>query len=273
MSCSLSPMLFSFAERGSRNPTLTARVGNGLHPGCKPQWCQPFALQNGVRTCNFKVSHTDGRPELVYSVGITVESGKGRHRDTKVVTFAPCYQLYNKSSAMLEVYLTRHCNCLLNSSNTTPFVLFFFYKNKVSQAYFTTTSTNSGANQATYPILVPGCYLPFHWSSLDKDQLLCVRLILDSKNCHWSSSFAIQKKSSSFHVNIRDGGNLSHFLRVDIVQRECTYCVVFNDANKGVPPPFRIVNLSQVPILFHQSDLPEKHFRTIVSLTEYISIR
>ena len=103
MARSLSPMLFSFTDKDA-SPTLTARIGNGLHLGCKPQWCQHFPLQNGVRIRSFMVSPRDGRPELVYLVGISIRSGRGRYRDTKIVTFAPCYQLYNQSSAMLEVY-------------------------------------------------------------------------------------------------------------------------------------------------------------------------
>lgn len=55
---------------------------------------------------NIKVSPRDGRPELVYLVGISIRSGRGRYRDTQIVTLAPCYQLYNQSSWMLEVIIT-----------------------------------------------------------------------------------------------------------------------------------------------------------------------
>lgn len=102
MARSLSPMLFSFTDREA-SPSLTARVGTGLHIGCKPHWCQHFPLQKGVRVRSFLVSPRDGRPELVYLVGISIRSGRGRYRDTQIVTLAPCYQLYNQSSWMLEV--------------------------------------------------------------------------------------------------------------------------------------------------------------------------
>ena len=102
MARSLTPMLFSFTDREA-SPTLTARIGSGLHPGCKPQWCQHFALQKGVRVRSFLVTPRDGRPELVYLVGISIRPGRGRYRDTQIVTLAPCYQLYNQSSYRLEV--------------------------------------------------------------------------------------------------------------------------------------------------------------------------
>jgi hypothetical protein len=107
MARSLSPMLFSFADREA-STTLTARIGTGLHIGCKPHWCQHFPLQKGVRVRNFIVSPRDGRPELVYLVGISIRSGRGRYRDTQIVTLAPCYQLYNQSSWMLEVIINRN---------------------------------------------------------------------------------------------------------------------------------------------------------------------
>lgn len=103
MARSLTPMLFSFTDREA-SPTLTARVGTGLHVECKPHWCQHFPLQKGVRVRSFLVSPRDGRPELVYLVGISIRSGRGRYRDTQIVTLAPCYQLYNQSSWTLEVF-------------------------------------------------------------------------------------------------------------------------------------------------------------------------
>lgn len=102
MARSLAPMLFSFTDREA-SPTLIARVGAGLHPGFQPQWCKPFPLQKGVHIRSIALSPRDGRPELVYLVGVSIRSGRGRYRDTQIVTFAPCYQLYNQSSWRLEV--------------------------------------------------------------------------------------------------------------------------------------------------------------------------
>jgi vacuolar protein sorting-associated protein 13D len=236
MARSLSPMLFSLADREAGS-TMAARIGTGLHPGCQAQWCQPFALQKGVKVRSFHVTPRDGRPELVYLVGISIRAGRGRYRDTHIVSLAPCYQLYNQSGWRLEV----------------------------SQAYFATTFTDPGA-QSTYLNLLPGCHLPFHWPRLDKEQLLCIRLPDDDQQQHgrWSGGFAI-RNVSSFHVSVRDAdGGHPRFLRVEILQQEeCTFRVVFSDAG-GFPPPIRVDNLSQVPIIFHQSDVPEACLHTTV---------
>ena len=105
-------MVFCFTDREA-SPTLTARTGNGLHPasyGFKPNWCQHFPQQKDVRVRGFNVmvSPRDNRPELVYLAGISIRSGRGRYRNTQIVTFAPfCYQLSNQSSWMLEVLLRK----------------------------------------------------------------------------------------------------------------------------------------------------------------------
>ena len=116
MARSLTPMLFSLTDREA-SPTLTARIGNGLHPGCKSHWCQHFPLQKGVRVRSFLVSPRDGRPELVYLVGISIRPGRGRYRDTQIVSLAPCYQLYNQSSRRLEVTCISACEGLFTQKN------------------------------------------------------------------------------------------------------------------------------------------------------------
>jgi len=42
-----------------------------------------------------------------------------------------------------------------------------------------------------------------------------------------------------------------HFIRVEIVLQGSTYFVVFSDTEQ-LPPPFRIDNLSLLPITFNQ---------------------
>lgn len=134
----------------------------------------------------------------------------------------------------------------------------------MSQGYFATTFTDPGA-QSTYLNLLPGCHLPFHWPRLDKDQLLCIRLP-DVLKCHWSGGFTI-RNISSFHINIRDGDGRPLFLRVEIFQQECTYCVVFSDST-GFPSPLRVDNLSQVPVVFHQTDVPDAFLQITVRCTD-----
>ena len=140
---------------------------------------------------------------------------------------------------------------------------------QVAQSCFATTFTDPGA-QSTYLNLLPGCHLPFHWPRLDKDQLLCVRF-LDVAGCHWSGGFTI-RNISSFHINVRDAEGHSLFIRVEVVQQECTYCVVFSDAS-SFPPPFRVDNMAEVPILFHQSDVPDTYIHTTVNDSAFCRLK
>ena len=55
--------------------------------------------------------------------------------------------------------------------------------------------------QSTWLRAIPGCWLPFHWPRIDKDQLLCICL-RDVPGCHWSGGFLIEK-IDSFYLNIR----------------------------------------------------------------------
>ena len=54
--------------------------------------------------------------------------------------------------------------------------------------------------KATYLQAMPNCNLPFHWPRLDKDQLLCLRM-LDIPGCLWSGGFKVT--NDAFHINIR----------------------------------------------------------------------
>lgn len=48
-----------------------------------------------------KVTLRDGRPDIVFIVGIEVRVGRGKYRSTTIVTVTPRFQLYNKSSYQL----------------------------------------------------------------------------------------------------------------------------------------------------------------------------
>lgn len=103
--------------------------------------------------------------------------------------------------------------------------------------------------QATYITAMPDCHMPFHWPRLDKDQLLCVR-ILDVPNCMWSGGITLDG-NHSLTINIRDSASKMHFLRVDVVLQESTYFIVFTDA-ETMPPPIRVDNFSEVPLTINQ---------------------
>ena len=96
---------------------------------------------------------------------------------------------------------------------------------------------------------MPDCHMPFHWPRLDKDQLLCIRIV-NVANCVWSGGILLQE-NHSLTINIRDISGKMHFLRVDVVLQESTYFVVFSDADT-MPPPIRVDNFSEVPLAINQ---------------------
>ena len=120
--------------------------------------------------------------EWVYTIGIEVRAGKGRYRDTQIVTLAPRFQLYNQSSHRVQF----------------------------SQSCFANTFSDPAA-EATHLMALPQSSLAFHWPRLDRDQLLCIRL-LDVSGCQWSGGFAIEGVTS-FHVTLRDIGGRGTFIR------------------------------------------------------------
>lgn len=218
----VAPLLFSFADTDA-SPTVIARIGNGVHPDGVPVWCRFFTLQPGLQMRRLKVHLNDNRPDMVYMIGIEIRPGRGRYRMTKIVTLTAHYQIHNKSS----------------------------YKLQIAQRNFISTVSDPGA-ESTYLTAVPNCYLPFHWPRLDKDQLLCLRIV-DVPNCLWSGGFRIDC-NTSFHLNIRDAAGRMYFLRVDIVLQGATYFIILTDADT-MPPPMRIDNFSKVPITIHQACL------------------
>jgi hypothetical protein len=93
--------------------------------------------------------------------------------------------------------------------------------------------------------------------------LLCVRGI-DDRPVHWSSGFLIDCVNA-FYINMRYDNGQCLILRVQIIERNGTYFVVFMDSNQ-MPAPFRISNRSDVPIQFYQTEIRDDfpYLRTIV---------
>ncbi|XP_012219117.1 intermembrane lipid transfer protein Vps13D isoform X2 [Linepithema humile] len=220
----VAPLLFSFSdEEASR--TLSVRVGTEVHPYGIPQWSQHFHLQPGIHVHRLRISLRDGRPDIVYLISVATRAARGRYRATTVVTLSPRYQLHNKSSCTLEL----------------------------AQRCFTTTVFHPDA-QATYITTMPDCHMPFHWPRLDKDLLLCVR-ITNVPDCMWSGGMRLDD-NYSLTINVRDVTGKMHFLRVDVVLQETTYFIVFTDADT-MPPPIRVDNFSEVPLLVNQIGIPD----------------
>nr|XP_020474604.1 vacuolar protein sorting-associated protein 13D isoform X1 [Monopterus albus] len=227
---SLSPLLFCYTDK--EQPAMcTMRIGKGIHPDGVPGWCQGFSLDGGSGVRAVKVIQHGNRPGLIYNIGVSVRKGKGRYRDTHIVTFAPRYLLDNRSTHKLA-----------------------FAQREFARGKGT-------ANPEGYISTLPGSSVVFHWPRNDYDQLLCVRL-MDTPNCTWSGGFEVNKPKS-FHVNMRDTLGNCFFLRTEISLKGATYQVSFNDADQ-LPPPFRIDNISEVPIQFWQHGVADIRLHTEV---------
>ncbi|XP_014195954.1 vacuolar protein sorting-associated protein 13D isoform X2 [Haplochromis burtoni] len=227
---SLSPLLFCYTDK--EQPAMcTMRIGKGIHPDGIPGWCQGFSLDGGSGVRAVKVIQHGNRPGLIYNIGISVRKGKGRYRDTHIVTFAPRYLLDNRSTHKLA-----------------------FAQREFARGKGT-------ANPDGYISTLPGSSVVFHWPRNDYDQLLCVRF-MDIPNCTWSGGFEVNKPKS-FHVNMRDTLGNCFFLRTEITLKGATYQISFTDTDQ-LPPPFRIDNTSEVPIRFWQHGVVDMQLHTEV---------
>ncbi|XP_041352246.1 vacuolar protein sorting-associated protein 13D-like isoform X2 [Gigantopelta aegis] len=228
MARSVSPLLFSFSDKES--PFLcTMRVGKKVH-GLEslPQWCPRFPLDRGIGMRQLNVTPRDkNRPDWVYVIGIEVSPGRGRYRDTTIVTFAPRFIIDNQSHHKLLI-AQRH--------------------NTLEQKF---------AGVADHLVALPDCKIAFHWPRTDFDQLLCVQM--DKPGCHWSGGFFIDKVSS-FHINMRNNDSDCLLLKVEVLLQGPTFFIIFADGDV-MPPPFRLDNHSEVPILFYQTGTTEDCLR------------
>lgn len=148
-------------EREGGGQSIAMRIGTGLHPDGKATWCKSFFVQAGSRVRKLRVCPRDHRVEWVYIIGIEVRAGKGRYRDTHIVTLAPRFQLHNQSQHKIQ--FAQRC-----------------YANTVRDPLA----------EATHLQALPHSTLAFHWPRLDRDQLLCVRLT-DVPGCQWSGGFGV----------------------------------------------------------------------------------
>ncbi|XP_048580764.1 intermembrane lipid transfer protein VPS13D isoform X3 [Nematostella vectensis] len=236
MARSLTPLLFSFIDRDTPG-RCQMRIGNSYHAGTgKPIWCSPFSLDTPREFNRVHARQADGRPDKVYDIGIDVRFGRGRFCLTRIVTFATRYQLENK----------------------TPHTLAF------SQRHF--VRDQGTRNPDGTLTALPGALVLFHWARTDLDQLLCIRLN-DVSHCQWSGGFKIDR-DDSFHINMRSLNGCSLFVRVEIMLKGATFHVLFSDASQ-LPPPYRIDNLSEVPVKFFQSGT-EDRLRTILQAKQSV---
>lgn len=229
----VAPLLFSFADPDA-SPAVVARVGSHVVQDGKSQWCEHFHLQRGIQVRKLRVTLHDGRPDVVFVVGIEVRRGRGKYHQTSIVTIAPRFKLYNRSSYQLQFAQSCFAKKETDHTSTSP----------------------SSSKPAHYFHLhaIPGCHMAFHWPRLDQEHLLCVR-IGDVPQCCWSGALAIDREYSA-HVNVRDVNGRVYFLRLEVVLEAASYMVVWGEG-EGMPPPIRIDNFSEVTLKFAQASCKE----------------
>jgi vacuolar protein sorting-associated protein 13D len=233
-----APLMFSFIDAHSETSStqVTMRLGHGLHSDGSPQWCRSFPLIPGSRVRKLFVMPKDSsRVGRIYIIGIDVRVGNGRYRDTLIITLSPRFQVHNQTS----------------------------FKVQFSQRCFATTFHDMEA-EATHLQAYPQSCLAFHWPRLDRDQLLCMRLMdpITEEWTLWSGGVVIDRVDS-FHVALRDKLGRSIFVRIEVSLIAATYCTVLTDAT-NIPPPFRIDNFSEVPITCHQVGVVDENLKTVV---------
>ncbi|KAI6181931.1 hypothetical protein M3Y98_00882500 [Aphelenchoides besseyi] len=86
------------------------------------------------------------------------------------------------------------------------------------------------------------------YENTDNRQLLCVRR---NDVPHWSCPFRIDQ-IGSFHLTMRDHDETPRFVRAEVTLVNASFWTTFTDA-EHYPPPIRIENLSDVPVLYHQT--------------------
>lgn len=97
----VSPLMFSFTDPDA-SPALTVRLGKRYGPS--PPWCQPFNLHKDILHQQLR----SGITNETFIIGTEVRCGRGRYAKTRVVTFSPRFQLYNRSSYKLQ-FAQKYC--------------------------------------------------------------------------------------------------------------------------------------------------------------------
>ncbi|CAF0952993.1 unnamed protein product [Adineta steineri] len=225
-------LLFSF-ENSNRNHTCVMRIGTGLHrqQDSRPQWSQGFRLQQGSTYRQLQVRSSRKSTDWNYSIAIDIRSGNGFLKKINFIFLSPRYMIYNQCS----------------------------YNLLITQRQILNDETN-------YKCVSQHATIAYHWPRIDIEQLLCVKIINnDNKQIiHWSGGFPIDCVNA-FHINMRYDNGQCLILRVQIIERNGTFFVVFMDSNQ-MPPPFRITNRSDIPIQFHQTDIRPESTHLYTSL-------
>ncbi|MCP3665673.1 MAG: hypothetical protein GY696_24780, partial [Gammaproteobacteria bacterium] len=161
----------------------------------------------------------------VYNVGVEVRAGQGAYKKSQIVIVTPLFTLDNRSKHKLYVAQEEDIDKPISS----------------------------------HLAVSPNCYLAWHWQHQVLDNFLCVKR---ADVPHWSAGFRIDRLHS-FHLTLRDREGGCHFLRVEVILHGAMYYCTFSDTDY-LPPPIRVENWSEVPVLYRQHKCDDQHMKQIV---------
>ena len=215
------------------------RVGRNLrqNEGMRPSWCAAFDFDKELEESRTLLVHRDRDGfEKSYEVGIVINRGKGVFARTKIVTFVPRFQIHNQTKQMLTV---TQCPPTVPATDSS------------SQ---TVLATNDNDNSVAEELHChPGVTTNFHWSP-KWERVLRVRL-LDDNFYVWSGGFRIDKETT-YHVTLKSSRKADRvILRVLVTFKSGTYRCLFTSAD-DYPPPYRLVNFSEVNLFYWQTNTP-----------------
>lgn len=235
---SLTPLPFSFVS-SEYLFTCQMRVGKYYHvthhaldsqEGSTAAWCRAFNFEKEFdrRTLYVRVrqSCSGGGERLVeksFEIGIITKWGKGVFSRTKIVTFVPLFQMVNRTEHTLIV-------------TQRP----------------SSSSNKDGDDSSNELKCESGVSTNFHWSHR-WDRLLRVRLHEGTGFSEWSGSFRIDKETT-FHVVVKSNRRENIVLQISVTFKNGSYRCAFMSADE-FPPPYRIINFSEVPLFYCQTNI------------------
>lgn len=232
---SLAPLPFSFV---SSEYLFTCQMRVGKHyrviqhaddVASTADWCRAFNFEKEFdRRTLYVRDRQSGNGERFleksFEIGIITKWGKGVFSRTKIVTFVPLFQMINR---------TKHTLML-------------------TQQPLTLSSSNKDGDASNEIKCESGVSTNFHWSNR-WDRLLRVRLREDSGFSDWSGSFCIDKETT-FHLILKSNSRENTVLQISVTFKNGSYQCVFMSAD-NFPPPYRIINLSEVPLFYCQTSI------------------
>ena len=237
---SLTPLPFSFVS-SEYLFTCQMRVGKHYHvmqhvdnAGSTAAWCRAFNFEKEFdrRTLYVRDRRSGGSSdrfvEKSFEIGIITKWGKGAFSRTKIVTFVPLFQMVNRTEHTLLV------------------------TQQPSSSSSSSSSSNKDGDTSHELKCESGVSTNFHWSAR-WERVLRVRLHEDTGFSDWSGSFRIDKETT-FHVIVKSNRSENIVLQISVTFKNGSYRCVFMSADE-FPPPYRIINFSEVPLFYCQTNV------------------